>query len=179
MTDGSTAFLGQDERALLDDKDAFVERLAEALELRDVIVLLLTLGLRYSDLALALNVHPRTVRAWIEDQERDLGRQRDGILELRALVLFLLRRSPLGPSHIAFWLVEPHEALDFRRPLAVFAEGGLDTVVKASRSFASFVQPEPLLPVTTRVDEAVAAGAVGREREGVVRTPGHRQQPGS
>lgn len=177
MTDLPTAPGAEKAQALLSDKDAFVEQLAEALDLREVVALLLAMGLRYSDLALALNVHPRTVRAWVEDPSRDLGRQRDVILELRAFVLFLLRRSPLTPSHIAFWLIEPHEALDFRRPLAVFAEGGLRAAVSASRSFASFAQPEPQLPVTSSLDEAVAAGAVGREREGVVRAPG-LQQPG-
>jgi hypothetical protein len=127
---------------LVADKDAFTNRLAETFDLREVVRLLLAMELRHSDLALALNVHPRTVRAWMESDERDPGRQRDGILALKALVLYLLRRGVLRPRQVALWLVEPLPELDFRRPLAVLAEGRLDDVVAAS---TSFTRPEPPL----------------------------------
>ena len=50
---------GSEERELLNDRQAFANRLAQTFEPRQVIALLLTTGLRYSDLALALKVHPR------------------------------------------------------------------------------------------------------------------------
>jgi transposase-like protein len=142
---------------LLDDKEQFTERLAETFEEREIVRIMLSMGLRYSDLALALTVHPRTVRAWIDEEDRDLSRQRDGILALKALVLFLLRRGILGPRQIAMWLVEPLESLEFRRPLAVLAEGRLNDVVDASRTFT---RPEPALDGPRPSTPAVAAGAV-------------------
>jgi hypothetical protein len=141
------------------DKEAFASRLAETFEPRDVIQLMLGMGLRYSDLALALNVHPRTVRAWTETEDRGPDRQRDGVLALKALVLFLLRRGVLEPRQVALWLVEPHEQLGFRRPLAVLAEGKLSDVVAAS---GDFTRPEPALSHETPAKQAVAAGAAGR-----------------
>lgn len=149
----------QELEALLDDKQAFTNRLAETFEPRDVVQMLFDMGLRQSDLALALGVHPRTVRAWTEDNDRDPDRQRDGLLSLKALVLFLLRRGVLSPRQVALWLVEPHEQLEFRRPLAVFAESGLDDVIRAS---APFVRPEPPLAGGSPRDDAVAAGATKR-----------------
>ena len=147
---------------LLDDKIAFADLLAETFEPRDVVRLLLATGLRHSDLALALNVHPRTVRAWMDDETRDMDRHRDGILSLKALILFLLRRGILTPRQLALWLVEPQEALDFRRPLAVFAEKGLHAVVSAS---AAVVRPEPALGSGLPPKAGVAAGAANRETE--------------
>jgi hypothetical protein len=145
--------------ALLEDKQAFIDRLAGTFEPRNIVRLLLATGLRYSDLAMALNVHPRTVRAWMDEEGRDLGRQRDGILALKALVLFLLRRGILGPRQIAMWLVEPLPDLGFRRPLAVLAEDRLNDVVNAS---STFTRPEPALGSRLPIKPAVAAGAVGR-----------------
>lgn len=145
-----------DEREELLDKEAFANRLAETFEPREVVSLLLSMGLRPSDLALALGVHPRTVRAWVEPDGRAADRQRDGILALKALVLFLLRRGVLQPRSLALWLVEPSDVLEFRRPLAVFADEGFEDVINAS---AAFVRPEP--PRTPQPKaQAVAAGAV-------------------
>jgi hypothetical protein len=145
--------------ALLDDKAGFTTRLAETFDEREIVELMLAMGLRYSDLALALGVHPRTVRAWIDEQDRGLTRQRDGILAMKALVLFLLRRGILMPRQIALWLVEPLETLQFRRPLAVLAEGRLDDVVNAS---SPFTRPEPALEIAPASKPAVAAGAAAR-----------------
>lgn len=149
--------------ALLAEKTAFTDRLAETFDLRETVALLLSTGLRPSDLALALDVHPRTVRAWMESEDRDLGRQRDGILALKALMLYLLRRGGLMPNQVALWLVEPLPELGFRRPLAVLPEGGLEDVVRASRSFTRPEPPPGGAPPDTR---AVAAGAAGRDRQG-------------
>lgn len=152
--------------ALLQDKTQFTARLAESFDEREIVRLMLLMGLRYSDLALALNVHPRTVRAWIESEDRDLARQRDGILALKALVLYLLRRGALTPRQIAMWLVEPLETLEFRRPLAVLAEDRLGDVVDASRTFTS---PEPALQTPRPSKPEVAAGAVA-PRDGLARS---------
>lgn len=97
----------------------------------------------------------------MDEAERDLSRQRDGILALKALVLFLLRRGILGTRQVAMWLVEPLEDLGFRRPLAVLAEGEdrLGEVVNAS---GAFTRPEPVLTSGLPAKRAVAAGAVGR-----------------
>jgi hypothetical protein len=146
-------------QAILDDKAQFTSRLAETFDEREIVRLMLAMGLRPSDLALALGVHPRTVRAWFDEQDRDVSRQRDGILALKALVLFLLRRGILGPRQIALWLVEPLETLKFRRPLAVLAEGRLNDVVDAS---ATFTRPEPALEGHKVAKPAVAAGAAAR-----------------
>ena len=149
----------RDLEALTANKEAFINRLAETFEPRDIVDLFLAMGLRQSDLALALGVHPRTVRAWTEDNERDPDRQRDGILSSRpwfcsccVAVCWTLGRPRCG-------LVEPHEQLGFRRPLAVFAESGLTKVVSAS---AAFVRPEPPLAAGAPTDDAVAAGATKR-----------------
>ena len=82
---------------LADEKERFTTRLAETFDEREIVRMMLEMGLRHTDLALALGVHPRTVRAWIDEPDRDLSRQRDGILALKALVLFLLRRGILTP----------------------------------------------------------------------------------
>jgi hypothetical protein len=142
-----------------DEKTRFTTRLAETFDEREIVRMMLEMGLRHSDLALALGVHPRTVRAWIDEPDRDLTRQRDGILALKALVLFLLRRGILAPQQISLWLVEPLESLGFRRPLAVLAEGRLNDVIDAS---ATFTRPEPALAATPASKPEVAAGAVGR-----------------
>jgi hypothetical protein len=140
------------------DREAFAERVAQTYDPLELIQLLVAMGLRPSDLALALSVHPRTIRAWLEPGDRDPDRYRDAILSLKAVVLFLLRRGLLSPPNVAGWLVEPNEDLGFKRPLAVLAEGRLDDVLDAS---ATFVRP----PADTSaevadVDPAVAAGAV-------------------
>jgi DNA-binding transcriptional regulator YiaG len=167
VTERAVAELSESEQnELLADREAFAEHLASAFDLLEILELMQLLGLRHSDLALALGVHPRTVRAWLDEtDERDPNRQRDAILSLKALVLFLLRRGILNPRQLALWLVEPHERLEFRRPLAVLAEGGLNEVVSAS---AAFVRPETprRLGATTRdspAKRAVAAGAAGRD----------------
>jgi hypothetical protein len=120
--------------------------------------LLINMGLRPSDLALALGVHPRTVRAWLEPGDRDPGRHRDSILSLKAVVLFLLRRGLLSPPNVAGWLVEPNEELSFKRPLAVLAEDRLDDVLNASATFVR--PPAEHSGETVEVDPAIAAGAV-------------------
>ena len=135
---------------LADDRAAFAEELAQTFEPMDVVHLLNDMGLRPSDFALALSVHPRTVRTWLDSTERDPSRHRDAILNLKALVLFLLRRGLLSPRSVAGWLVEPNEQLAFQRPLAVLADDRLNDVVTAS---ATFVRPVP------RAGESVAAGA--------------------
>lgn len=135
---------------LLDDRMAFAERLAQTFEPTPIVRLLHQMGLRLSDLALALGVHPRTVRAWLESTERDPSRHRDAILNLKALVLFLLRRGLLSPRNVAGWLVEPNEQLGFQRPLAVLADNRLNDVVTAS---ATFVRPPP------HAEPSVGAGA--------------------
>lgn len=135
---------------LVSDRVAFAEKLAQTFDPMDVITLLSCMGLRPSDLALALGVHPRTVRAWLDSTERDPSRHRDAILNLKALVLFLLRRGLLSPPNVAGWLVEPNEQLGFQRPLAVLAEGRLNEVVTAS---ATFVRPAP------QASPSIAAGA--------------------
>lgn len=149
---------------LVEDREALVAKLAETFEPLDVVRLMLHMGLRYTDLALALDVHPRTVRSWLESEDRDPGRHRDGILSLKSVVLFLLRRGILTPRQVALWLVEPNEQLDFRRPLAVLAEdGGIHDVVSAS---ATFTRPEPHRRQMAATNRAVAAGARGRRSSG-------------
>jgi hypothetical protein len=148
---------------LLSDKDAFASKLAATFEPDDIVRMFLAMDLRYSDLALALKVHPRTVRAWIEEEDRDADRQRDRILTLKALVLFLLRRGVLSPRQVAMWLIEPQEALSFRRPLAVLADDGLDPIVSAS---APFVRPEPTLQRTRpKAGAAVPARSSNRPED--------------
>lgn len=148
------------------DADTFVEDLARAFEPGEVVKRLLEMGLEYSDLALALGVHPRTVRAWVADG-RDASRQRDSILSLKSVVVFLLRRGILPPKKLAMWLVEPNADLQFRRPLSVLAEDRINDVIQAS---AEFVLPADALPdgnpqeqeMRAGVEQAAAAGAVGR-----------------
>jgi len=135
---------------LIADRVAFAERLAQTFEPMPVVRLLNQMGLRPSDFALALGVHPRTVRAWLDSTERDPSRHRDAILNLKALVLFLLRRGLLSPRNVAGWLVEPNEQLGFQRPLAVLADNRLNDVITAS---ATFVRPLP------HAAPSVAAGA--------------------
>jgi transposase-like protein len=152
---------------LLNDRDALIARLAETYEPLEVVRLMYTIGLRYSDLALALDVHPRTVRSWLESEDRDPGRHRDGILTLKSVVLFLLRRGIVPPRQVALWLVEPNERLDFRRPLAVLSEdGGIHDVISAS---ATFTRPEPRRKEIPVANDAVAAGATGRKASSAIK----------
>jgi hypothetical protein len=135
---------------LLANRVAFAEQLAETFDPMRVVRLLNQMGLRPKDLALALGVHPRTVRTWLDSPERDPSRHRDEILNLKAVVLFLLRRGLLSPPNVAGWLVEPNEQLGFQRPLAVLADDRLNDVVTAS---ATFVRPVP------HAGPTIAAGA--------------------
>jgi DNA-binding transcriptional regulator YiaG len=148
-------------RDLLDDRDALVAQLAATFEPLEVVRLMHAVGLRFSDLALALDVHPRTVRAWLESDDRDPGRHRDAILTLKSVVLFLLRRGIVPPRQVALWLVEPNEQLGFRRPLAVLSdENGIHDVISAS---TTFTRPEPQRKEIPTTSDAVAAGATGRK----------------
>jgi transposase-like protein len=152
-------------------REALVAELAETFDPLEVVRVMLRIGLRYSDLALALDVHPRTVRAWLESDERDPGRHRDAILTLKSVVLFLLRRGILSPEDVALWLVEPNPKLGFRRPLAVLTEeGGIHDVISAS---ATFTRPEPRRTPIPTSNKAVAAGATGRREAPEVRALGN------
>lgn len=146
----------QDLRALLKNKDEFAAVLAQTFEPTEIVRLLSAMDLRPSDLALALNVHPRTIRAWLEDSGRSADRQRNEILALKSIVLFLLRQGPYAPKHLGLWLIEPNSSLEFRRPLAVLGEGDTEeALVKVMKASAPFVQPnEPPEP-----EASVAAGA--------------------
>jgi transposase-like protein len=153
------------------DREALVTPLVETFEPIEVVRLMLDIGLRYSDLALALDVHPRTVRAWLESSERDPERHRDAILSLKSVVLFLLRRGTLGSREVALWLVEPNEQLGFRRPLAVLGEEqGIHDVISAS---ATFTRPEPRRTGVPASNRAVAAGATGRRQSDRAPSPIH------
>jgi DNA-binding transcriptional regulator YiaG len=165
----------RDIATLLKDKDEFAAVLAQTFEPTEIVRLLSAMDLRPSDLALALNVHPRTIRAWLDDSERTADRQRDEILALKSIVLFLLRQGPYAPKHLGIWLVEPNSRLDFRRPLAVLGEGDSDeALVKVMKASAPFVQPqESQLPYR----QSVAAGAPGRGAE-ESREEGHEEHDG-
>jgi hypothetical protein len=131
--------------AVLADKDAFAAQLAQTFEPGEIVGMLKSMGLRPSDLALGLGVHPRTIQAWLDTTDRRDGeRQRDEILTLKALIVFLLRRGVLAPKQLAVWLVEPNDRLAFRRPLAVLSDEStsesLNLVMEAS---LPFLHPEP------------------------------------
>ena len=158
-TDPSTPIEGTAENSDA-AREALVAELAETFDPLEVLRVMLRIDLRYSDLALALDVHPRTVRAWLESDERDPGRHRDAILTLKSVVLFLLRRGILSPEDVGLWLLEPNPKLGFRRPLAVLTEdGGIHDVISAS---ATFTRPEPRRTPIPTSNKAVAAGATGR-----------------
>lgn len=151
--------------ARLKDKDAFAARLAQTFEPTEIVRLLIEMGLHLNDLALVLNVHPRTIRAWLdESDQRTAERQRDEILALKSLVLFLLRRGILTPRQLALWLIEPNDKLEFRRPLAALGEGDInENLIWVMKAAAPFVDPE--LDVETDTPNSwVAAGAVDREK---------------
>jgi hypothetical protein len=149
---------------LLLDREAFAAELARTFEPAEIVGLLEEMGLRHSDLALALGVHPRTIHAWLDDSDpRDGDRQRDQIQSFKAAVLFLLRRGVLTPRQLALWLAEPNERLDFRRPLAVFGDGDIsETLSSLIKASAPFLHPEP--DESPDPHPSVAAGAVARNR---------------
>jgi hypothetical protein len=154
-----------DVQSLLKDKDAFAAQLAKTYEPTGIVRLLAAMDLRPSDLALGLNVHPRTIKAWLNDSNpRTAERQRDDILALKSIVLFLLRRGNLSPTHLAGWLVEPNGDLDFRRPLAVLGEGDTQkSLVRVMQASAPFVHPEEGQGHAP-FHQSVAAGAAGRKQ---------------
>ncbi|HEX3172955.1 MAG TPA: hypothetical protein VHQ43_01890 [Solirubrobacterales bacterium] len=149
---------------LLLDREAFAAELAQTFEPADIVRLLNEMGLRYSDLALALGVHPRTIHAWLDESDpRDGDRQRDQIQSLKAAILFLLRRGVLTPRQLALWLAEPNERLEFRRPLAVFGDGDIsETLSPLITAGAPFLHPEP--EESAAPHPSVAAGAATRNR---------------
>jgi hypothetical protein len=151
-------------KELLRDREEFAATLARTFELAEIVRLLNEMGLRHTDLALALGVHPRTIRAWLDQSDpRDGQRQRDQIQSLKATVLFLLRRGILTPWQLAHWLAEPNEALDFRRPLAIIGEGDISENLNALiRAGAPFLRPEAEEFLSPH--PSVAAGAADRER---------------
>jgi transposase-like protein len=145
-------------------REEFAALLAQTFEPTDIVRLLSEMGLRYEDLALALGVHPRTIRAWLDESDpRDAGRQRDEIQALKAVVLFMLRRGIWKPRQLSLWLVEPNETLEFRRPLAVFGEGDIgQTLSPLIQAGAPFLRSDPDDAATSRRE--VAAGGVVRDR---------------
>lgn len=151
-------------KELLLDREAFAAKLARTFEPAEIVYLLKEMGLRDSDLALALGVHPRTIHAWLDRNDpRDGDRQRDQIQSLKAVVLFLLRRGVLTPRQLALWLAEPNERLDFRRPLAVLGEGDIsETLSAVVNAGAPFLHPEP--EEAFGPHPSVAAGAATRNR---------------
>jgi hypothetical protein len=150
--------------AQLKDREEFAGLLARTFEPTEIVQLLSEMGLRYEDLALALGVHPRTIRAWLDDSDsRDASRQRDEIQALKAVVLFMLRRGNWKPRQLSLWLVEPNETLDFRRPLAVLGEGDIaQTLSPLIRAGAPFLRSEA--DTATTPQREVTAGAVVRDR---------------
>ena len=150
--------------AQLKSRDDLAALLAQTFEPTDIVRLLSEMGLRYSDLALALGVHPRTIRAWLDESDsREADRQRDEIQALKAVVLFMLRRGILKPRQLSLWLVEPNEQLDFQRPLAVLGEGDISqTLSPLINAGAPFLRPEPDDASVRERD--VAAGGVVRDR---------------
>ena len=149
---------------LLKSREDFAALLAQTFEPAEIVLLLSEMGLRYSDLALALGVHPRTIRAWLDESDpRDGDRQRDEIQALKAVVLFMLRRGTLKPRQLSLWLVEPNEQLGFRRPLAVFGEGDISqTLAPLIKAGTPFLRPEPGDASIREKD--VAASGVARDR---------------
>jgi len=152
--------------AQLKSREDFAALLAQTFEPTEIVRLLSEMGLRYSDLALALGVHPRTIRAWLDDSDtREAGRQRDEIQALKAVVLFMLRRGILKPRQLSLWLVEPNERLDFRRPLAVLGEGDISqTLSPLIKAGGPFLRSHPEEGSVREKD--VAVGAVVRDRPG-------------
>jgi hypothetical protein len=148
----------------LKNREEFATLLAKTFEPTEIVRLLSEMGLRYSDLALALGVHPRTIRAWLDESDpRDADRQRDEIQALKAVILFMLRRGMLKPRQLSLWLVEPNERLDFRRPLAVFGEGDISqTLSPLIKAGTPFLRPEPEDASIREKD--VAASGVARDR---------------
>lgn len=161
---------GRDYASALKDKDRFAALLAQTFEPTEIVRALIEMDLRPSDLALVLDVHPRTIKAWLDrSDQRTAERQRDQILALKSLVLFLLRRGVLSPRELALWLIEPNEKLGFRRPLAALGEGDVDdNLVAVMKAATPFIDPELDTPATVP-NPRVAAGAVNRER---LRGPG-------
>jgi hypothetical protein len=151
-------------KELLLDREAFAEELGQTFEPAEIVWLLREMGLRYSDLALALGVHPRTIHAWLDETDpRDGDRQRDQIQSLKAAVLFLLRRGVLTPRQLALWLAEPNERLGFRRPLAVFGDGDIsETLTPLIKAGTPFLHPEAEDAIGPH--PSVAAGAAARSR---------------
>jgi hypothetical protein len=148
----------------LESREMFADLLAQTFEPTEIVQLLSEIGLRLDDLALALNVHPRTIRAWIDDSDpRQADRQRDEIQALKAVVLFMLRRGILKPQELAYWLVEPNAKLDFRRPLAVLGDGDIsETMSELIKAGAPFLKAEPERP--SNPQRGAAVGAVTHDR---------------
>jgi hypothetical protein len=151
-------------QALLSERKGFADQLAQTFEPTEIVRLLNEMGLRFDDLALALGVHPRTIRAWLDKSDsRGAERQRDEIQALKAVVLFMLRRGSLKPRQLAFWLNEPNEMLDFRRPLAVLGDGDIsETLSPLIKAGGPFLRPEP--DAAAGPQDGVAASAVTHER---------------
>jgi transposase-like protein len=151
--------------AQIKSREDFAALLAQTFDPTEIVQLLSEMGLRYSDLALALGVHPRTIRAWLDQSDpRQADRQRDEIQALKAVVLFMLRRGILKPRQLSLWLVEPNERLEFRRPLALLGEGDISqTLHPLIRAGSPFLRAEPS---ENAREKDVAAGAVVRDRPG-------------
>jgi transposase-like protein len=151
--------------AQLKSREDFAALLAQTFDPTEIVQLLSEMGLRYSDLALALGVHPRTIRAWLDESDpRQADRQRDEIQALKAVVLFMLRRGILKPRQLSLWLVEPNERLEFRRPLALLGEGDISQTLRPLiRAGSPFLRAEPN---ESAREKDVAAGAVVRDRPG-------------
>jgi hypothetical protein len=162
MPEGSAE--GTIEERELRDKEAFAAALTQTYEPTEIVRALIEMGLRPSDLALVLDVHPRTINAWLDESDpRTAERQRDAILAVKSLVVFLLRRGALTPRQLALWLIEPNEKLNFRRPLAALGDGDInENLLWVMKAATPFLDPELGVP-SEAPHPRVAAGAVNRE----------------
>jgi len=94
------------------------------------------IGLGERDIARLTAKEMRTVRRWLAGAEPK-GDSAERIDELRAIVTVL--GQLLNPDGIVAWLRNRNEALEFRRPLEVLAEGseGFDEVLGAARDLVT------------------------------------------
>jgi hypothetical protein len=78
-------------------------------------------GLSTQQIARGTGAAPSTVRGWLGHRSEPRGVRAERVAELAAITERLERVMPR--EYVSVWLSKPIEALDFRKPLDLLAEG--------------------------------------------------------
>jgi hypothetical protein len=112
-------------------RGALAEALGRAVEADEIVRALRGYGVTQAEVGSVTGVSDRAVRGW--DRSTIRPQRYDRLADLRDLVVLL--SDSLTPRGVGQWLHARNRLVKGQRPLEVMAEGNLDEVRNAARSF--------------------------------------------